>query len=83
MSVTGGIRTIKVGVLTTSETAMTIVVIGIQSVPCVAHDPLNCQMGDWALDSASLLPVVEECIVEGTHALGSIGGHEDNLFDRL
>lgn len=86
MSVTDRIRAIKVGILTAHEPTMLVVCMEEtrrQLVPCIGHHSLDDAMGDRTALAAQLLPIVEESVVQWRHALGSVGGHEKNVFDRL
>jgi len=75
----GGIGAIEVGILAAHDAA--VFVVRVQQslrhpIPLVSHDLRDAAFGDRTALAASLLPVVEQCIVQRTQALGRVGRHE-------
>ena len=75
----GRIRTIEVWIDTVEESTMTIMCpesIGGDFVPLVGHDLDDVLLRHGTTLSDRLLPLMNQCVVQGTHALSAIGRHE-------
>jgi len=82
MTVTGGIRAIKVHILVAHEATVAVLCEKFDrrdGVPCIAHALLDARFLEWAACQHALLPEVEERIVEGAEPLGCCSRHLDDL----